>query len=75
MIKITQFRNKCIGCGYCEEIAPEYWKMNAVDGKVDLIGASGKNEMFSLDTFDEDLELILRTIEVCPTKVIRVQNL
>ena len=75
MIKITQFRKKCIGCAYCEEIAPSFWKMNQEDGKIDLIGGSGNSDTFSLDTFDEDLELIIRTVEICPTKVIRVQML
>jgi len=75
MLKITQFRNKCIGCAYCEDIAPEFWKMNHDDGKADLISASGKNNVFSLDAFDEDLELILKTVQICPVKIIKVQML
>lgn len=73
MIKITQFRSKCIGCAYCEDLAPNFWKMNHADGKVDLLGGEGNNDVFSLDAMDDDLEELMRTVEVCPTKVIRVQ--
>lgn len=40
-IKILHERWKCIGCGACAAVSPEYWSM-ADDGKSDLKDATIK---------------------------------
>jgi len=37
MIRITQQREKCIGCNYCVELAYDRWRMSKRDGKCTLI--------------------------------------
>jgi ferredoxin len=36
MAKINFERDKCIGCGSCQAVCPQCWKL-AEDGKADLI--------------------------------------
>ncbi|NCP84254.1 MAG: hypothetical protein GW823_05035 [Bacteroidetes bacterium] len=38
MIKILFHRQKCIGCNYCSEVAPQRWQMSKRDGKSVLLG-------------------------------------
>ena len=42
MVVITLQRNKCIGCNYCVEHAPNQWAMSGKDGKAVLIHSSEK---------------------------------
>lgn len=73
MVRITYHRDKCIGCGYCVDIAPHRWVMNEKDGKATLAGGKGKHGMFMLTLNDEEYEENLEAAEVCPVNVIRVE--
>lgn len=42
MIVITLQRDKCIGCNYCEEFAPEFFRMSKKDGKSVLLKSQEK---------------------------------
>ena len=75
MLRITHHRIKCIGCGYCEEIAPFRWKMNGENGKSDLIGGSGKKDIFTLLVTNDELEANEEAADLCPVKVIKVERL
>lgn len=44
MIKITIEREKCIGCGSCEAVCPQYWKISQ-DGKADFLGPQELKEI------------------------------
>ncbi len=74
MIRITHQREKCIGCGYCEEIAPYRWKMNAQDGKSDLLESKAKKGIFTLVTGDDEYSDLMRSASVCPVRIIKVQK-
>lgn len=72
--KLLHIRSRCIGCAYCVEIAPDFWKMNEEDGKCDLIGGQEKRNAFELEVFSDDLPRIEKAIEICPTKCIKVEG-
>ncbi len=72
MLVITHYRNKCIGCNACVEIAPGQWKMSRKDGKSVLLGAQKKKMAhtgyFNDSVFDENL----KAAEACPVNIIKV---
>jgi len=74
MLRITYFREKCIGCGVCVEIAPFRWRMSKKDGKSTLLNSTQKNNIFQVvvDT-DEEKDNKLAA-ENCPVKIIRLQT-
>lgn len=74
MIRITYFRDKCIGCGVCAEIAPFRWRMSKKDGKSSLInGEKNKNIYQVIIDLDEQRDNKLAA-ENCPVKIIRLQR-
>ena len=76
MIIITQQRPKCIGCNYCVEVAPEYWRMSKKDGKCTLIHSTDKKGFHTLKTEDSDaFERNMKAAEVCPVKIISVKKI
>ena len=42
MVVITLQRNKCIGCNYCVELAPNLFQMSKKDGKSVLLNTKEK---------------------------------
>jgi ferredoxin len=42
MFKLIHYRNRCIGCNACVEIAYQRWRMSKKDGKAVLLGAIEK---------------------------------
>jgi ferredoxin len=74
MIRIIHHRAQCIGCGYCEEIAPYRWKMDPWDGKANLIGSQGKKEIYTTLASDDELQANLEATAHCPVKIIRVEE-
>ena len=70
MAKIIHEREKCIGCGSCVSICPEYWEMGD-DGKSNLKGgaAEGKNFVKEL----EDAGCCKEAAESCPVSCIKVE--
>ncbi len=74
MIRITHHRTNCIGCGYCNEVAPYRWHMNDKDGKSDLVAASGKKEIYTAVVADDEWEDNQEAAELCPVKIIRVER-
>ncbi len=72
MATIVHRRNKCIGCNYCVEVAPEFWRMSKKDGKAVLLGATDKRGNWVLKIPDTAVEVNKAAAEVCPVKVIEV---
>lgn len=70
---IIHQRNKCIGCNYCVEQAPQYWCMSKKDGKSVLIGAIKKKQFWVLKIQELDKEKNMNAAKFCPVKIIQVQ--
>lgn len=74
MPTVVQRRFKCIGCNYCVELAPEFWRMSRKDGKSVLLGAEDKRGNFVLKISEADVEQNRRAAEACPVKIIDVRD-
>lgn len=75
MVVITLQRNKCIGCNYCVEVAPEQFQMSKKDGKSVLLHAIEKKGFFTIKSFDESIfETSLEAKKACPVKIIQVKQ-
>jgi ferredoxin len=75
LIQITQQRNKCIGCNYCVELAPERWRMSKKDGKSILLEAREKKGFHTVEVHDmEHLENVAAA-EACPVNIIHIKKL
>ena len=48
MHKIIHYRNKCIGCGICQEQQPERWRMSKKMARATLLKAASKKMFFIL---------------------------
>lgn len=75
MVIITLQRDKCIGCNYCAELAPEKFRMSKKDGKSVLLKSTDKKGFFTLKepdhSFYEDCD---RAAKACPVKIISVKE-
>lgn len=72
MTTIIHQRAKCIGCNYCVELAPEYWRMSKKDGKAVLLGAIDKKGFYSLRIREDEVEVNLKAAKVCPVHIIQI---
>lgn len=72
MAKIIQQRDKCIGCGTCVAVCPDFWEMGA-DGKSNLKGAKDVGESkFELEC--EDPGCCKEAASSCPVQVITIEE-
>jgi len=70
MAKITQQRDKCIGCGTCVAVCPSFWHMGD-DGKSSLKDAKDMGgDKFELET--EDAGCNKEAVAACPVQIITV---
>ncbi len=76
MVVITLQRNKCIGCNYCVELAPNQFRMSKKDGKSVLLYSKDKKGFFTLKSNDHviysDCE---KAAKACPVNIISVKNI
>ena len=72
MPKVIHYREKCVGCNSCVEHAPNFWKISELDGKSDLLGASGKKEIYLLEISRVEVKDVLKAAEDCPVKIIKI---
>jgi len=71
MVIVTLQRNKCIGCNYCEEFAPEFFRMSKKDGKSVLLKSIDKKGFHTLKIpHHEAEESIEKAAKACPVKII-----
>ena len=49
MVIVTLQRDKCIGCNYCVEMAPEQFQMSKKDGKKRATPFKGKERFFHFE--------------------------
>jgi len=74
MFKILHYRDRCLGCAYCIEVAPSLFAVNEKDGKVDLINSSTKNGVQSVSVNDYFETEAKEAAELCPAKIIIIQK-
>jgi len=75
MVVITLQRNKCIGCNYCVELAPQQFQMSKKDGKAVLLHSKDKKGFHTIKISDDfifnDCD---KAAKACPVKIINVKN-
>jgi ferredoxin len=75
MVVITLQREKCIGCNYCVEMAPEQFRMSKKDGKSVLIKSVNAKGFYTLKSPDhtivENCEL---AVKACPVHIISIKK-
>ncbi|WP_447951870.1 ferredoxin [Chryseobacterium koreense] len=75
MVIVTLQRDKCIGCNYCAEFAPEYFRMSKKDGKSVLLKSLDKKGFHTLKTpHHEAAESCEKAAKACPVKIISVKE-
>ncbi|HEX9232508.1 MAG TPA: ferredoxin [Blattabacteriaceae bacterium] len=75
MYIITLQRNKCIGCNYCSELAPEYFRISKKDGKSVLLHSIDKNGFFVLKkSCYFSFESYKKASRVCPVGIITIKK-
>ena len=76
MVIITLQRNKCIGCNYCVELAPEQFQMSKKDGKSVLLHAIDKKGFYTVKSTDESIyDPCEKAAKACPVNIITVKNI
>ena len=76
MVIVTLQREKCIGCNYCAEFAPEYFRMSKKDGKSVLLKSVEKKGFHTLKTPIEDAnEPCEKAAKAGPVKIISVKSI
>lgn len=73
MAKIIHEREKCIGCGTCVALCPEFWEMNE-DGKSDLKGAKVDSQTGNQEIEMSELGCNQEAIDACPVQCIRIEK-
>ena len=75
MVIVTLQRDKCIGCNYCAEFAPEYFRMSKKDGKSVLLKSVEKKGFHTIKvTNPEAFEPCEKAAKACPVKIISVKE-
>jgi len=73
MATVIHQREKCIGCNYCVELAPEHWKMSKKDGKSVLLGAIEKKGFWSSKISEHDVDVNEKAAKACPVNIIQIR--
>ncbi len=72
MPKLIHYRNRCIGCNACVEIAFERWRMSKKDGKAVLLGAVEKKGIYQVTITEYERAANQQALEACPVKIIQL---
>ena len=72
MAKILYYRDKCIGCNACVELAPQFWRISGEDGRSDLIESRNVKGVFVRSVEIVDIEEVKRTSSNCPVNIIKI---
>jgi ferredoxin len=73
MITIIQQREKCIGCNYCVEAAPDRWRVSKRDGRSTLVGAKESRGFWRVKVNEEERVANEKAAKLCPVKIIQVK--
>lgn len=76
MVVVTLQRQKCIGCNYCVELAPEQFQMSKKDGKSVLLHAEEKKGFFTIKSPDNQiLTPCSDAAKACPVNIITIKQI
>ncbi len=75
MAKLIHYRQRCIGCNACVEIAFERWRISKKDGKAVLLGGIEKKGVYQANIRNEEVEDNLRVVEACPVNIIKLDGI
>ena len=74
MVIVTLQRDKCIGCNYCVEMAPEQFQMS--NGKSVLLRSIEKKGFFTIKSHDDSIfEACENAQKACPVKIITTKKI
>jgi len=75
MIQVIYYRDKCIGCGSCADIAPDWWVMDEQDGKSTLLKSVHKrNNIFITKVEADEVDYFVNSSDSCPIGIIEVRT-
>lgn len=74
MFKITHYREKCIGCYACVEVAPERWAISKKDGRCTLVGGKSNKGIYHVDANDFEKDENIQAAKSCPVNIIRIDG-
>jgi ferredoxin len=72
MPKLIHYRDKCIGCGICQEMQPDIWRMSKKDGKATLLQSTIKKGVSILRISESVKEQSKQTVKACPVHIIKL---
>ena len=75
--KIEHQRSKCIQCGACALVQPEFWEMNPKDYKANLKGSTKPNEGLDFEervVSKEEATHNKEARDVCPVNCIMIKE-
>ncbi len=73
MPKIIYYREKCVGCNTCVQLAPDYWTISKADGKAYLLFSEKRKKAYIRDLPPEDREKNMLAARDCPARIIKVE--
>ena len=74
MLTIKHKRSACIGCAFCAEVAPNYWKMDE-EGLAQLHQVLNTDEPFEIGQgFEDDRVALTEAAFHCPVSIIRLEK-
>ena len=74
MPKLFHYRQRCIGCNACVEIAFDRWRMSKKDGKAVLLGGIEKKGVYIAQIRPDEVEDNERALKACPVNVIKMEG-
>ena len=74
MPKVLHYRDRCIGCNACVEIAPQTWRISKKDGKAVLLAGVLKKNVHQVTIHESDVEDNLRAATACPVNIIKINT-
>jgi ferredoxin len=72
MPKIIHYPDKCIGCGICQEMQPDIWRMSKTNGKAVLLHATVKKGVQQLMIHASLQSLSQQVAKACPARIIKL---
>jgi ferredoxin len=74
MPKLFHYRQRCIGCNACVEIAYDRWRMSKKDGKAVLLGGVEKKGVYMANIRPDEVDENQRALQACPVNVIKMEG-